>query len=95
MIQYLLSMQNPSGAWKINNDNPADNVDATAMVLTALAPHKSENGVQAAIDKAPDLSGGRLTGYGNACTDAQLVTAYSASASTARTPNTPEAARTR
>ena len=77
MIQYLLSMQNPSGAWKINNDNPADNVDATAMVLTALAPHKSENGVQAAIDKAlPYLEG--LTGYGNACTDAQLVTAYSA-----------------
>ena len=95
MIQYLLSMQNPSGAWKINNDNPADNVDATAMASSRpLAPHKSENGVQAAIDKAPDLSGG-LTGYGNACTDAQLVTAYSASASTARTPNTPEAARTR
>ena len=77
MIQYLLSMQNPSGAWKINNDNPADNVDATAMVLTALAPHKSENGVQAAIDKALTYLEG-LTGYGNACTDAQLVTAYSA-----------------
>lgn len=77
MIQYLLSMQNPSGAWKINNDNPADNVDATAMVLTALAPHKSENGVQDAIDKALTYLEG-LTGYGNACTDAQLVTAYSA-----------------
>ena len=77
MIQYLLSMQNPSGAWKINNDNPADNVDATAMVLTALAPHKSETGVQAAIDKALTYLEG-LTGYGNACTDAQLVTAYSA-----------------
>lgn len=77
MIQYLLSMQNPSGAWKINDKNPADNVDATAMVLTALAPHKSENGVQAAIDKALTYLEG-LTGYGNACTDAQLVTAYSA-----------------
>lgn len=77
MIQYLLSMQNPSGAWKINNDNPADNVDATAMVLTALAPHKSETGVQDAIDKALTYLEG-LTGYGNACTDAQLVTAYSA-----------------
>ena len=77
MIQYLLSMQNPSGAWKINNDNPADNVDATAMVLTALAPHKSETGVQAAIGKALTYLEG-LTGYGNACTDAQLVTAYSA-----------------
>ena len=77
MIQYLLSMQNPSGAWKINDKNPADNVDATAMVLTALAPHKSENGVQDAIDKALNYLEG-LTGYGNACTDAQLVTAYSA-----------------
>ena len=77
MIQYLLSMQNPSGAWKINDKNPADNVDATAMVLTALAPHKSENGVQDAIDKALSYLEG-LTGYGNACTDAQLVTAYSA-----------------
>lgn len=77
MIQYLLSMQNPSGAWKINDQNPADNVDATAMVLTALAPHKSETGVQAAIDKALIYLAG-LTGYGNACTDAQLVTAYSA-----------------
>lgn len=77
MIQYLLSMQNPSGAWKINDKNPADNVDATAMVLTALAPHKSENGVQDAIDKALTYLEG-LTGYGNACTDAQLVTAYSA-----------------
>lgn len=77
MIQYLLSMQNPSGAWKINNDNPADNVDATAMVLTALAPHKRETGVQDAIDKALTYLEG-LTGYGNACTDAQLVTAYSA-----------------
>ncbi len=77
MIQYLLSMQNPSGAWKINDKNPADNVDTTAMVLTALAPHKSETGVQAAIDKALTYLEG-LTGYGNACTDAQLVTAYSA-----------------
>lgn len=77
MIQYLLNMQNPSGAWKINDKNPADNVDATAMVLTALAPHKSENGVQDAIDKALTYLEG-LTGYGNACTDAQLVTAYSA-----------------
>ena len=77
MIQYLLSMQNPSGAWKINDKNPADNVDATAMVLTALAPHKSETGVQDAIDKALTYLEG-LTGYGNACTDAQLVTAYSA-----------------
>lgn len=77
MIQYLLSMQNPSGAWKINDKNPADNVDATAMVLTALAPHKSETGVQAAIDKALTYLEG-LIGYGNACTDAQLVTAYSA-----------------
>lgn len=77
MIEYLLSMQNESGAWKINNDNPYDNVDATAMVLTALAPHKSETGVQAAIDKALTYLEG-LTGYGNACTDAQLVTAYSA-----------------
>lgn len=77
MIQYLLSMQNPSGAWKINDKNPADNVDATAMVLTALAPHKSETGVQAAIDKALTYLEG-VTGYGNACTDAQLVTAYSA-----------------
>ena len=77
MIQYLLSMQNPSGAWKINDKNPADNVDATAMVLTALAPHKSGNGVQAAIDKALTYLEA-LTGYGNACTDAQLVTAYSA-----------------
>ena len=77
MIKYLLSMQNESGAWKINDQNPADNVDATAMVLTALAPHKSETGVQAAIDKALTYLEG-LTGYGNACTDAQLVTAYSA-----------------
>ena len=77
MIQYLLSMQNESGAWKINAQNPDDNVDATAMVLTALAPHKSETGVQAAIDKALTYLEG-LTGYGNACTDAQVVTAYSA-----------------
>ena len=47
------------------------------MVLTALAPHKSETGVQDAIDKALTYLEG-LTGYGNACTDAQLVTAYSA-----------------
>ena len=77
MIQYLLGMQNPSGAWGINKQNPDDNVDATAMVLTALAPHRSETGVQAAIDKALTYLEG-LTGYGNACTDAQLVTAYSA-----------------
>lgn len=51
--------------------------------------------MQAAIDKALTYLEG-LTGYGNACTDAQLVTAYSALGidCTGRQIQ-PEAARTR
>lgn len=80
MVADLLAKQHASGAWAINAKYPDDDVDTTAMILMALAPHKSEAGVQAAIEKAvsylAEVQG--TSGYGNTNTDAQVVTALSA-----------------
>ncbi len=81
MVAELLTKQLPSGAWAISEANSNEDIDATAMILAALAGHKSESGVQAAIDKAVSYlaaTQGANGGYGNACTDAQVVTGLSA-----------------
>ena len=81
LTQFLLTKQLSSGAWGINEENPEANVDATAMVLQALAPYSSDAQVSAAIDKALNyLSSiqGANGGYGSAEADAQVVVALSA-----------------
>ncbi|MBR5500697.1 MAG: DUF4430 domain-containing protein [Clostridia bacterium] len=50
VIDTILSMQQENGSWAVVGSTP--DVDATAMVLCALAPHKYQDGVRAAIDLA-------------------------------------------
>lgn len=80
MVAYLLDCQLTNGAWGINSEYADANIDATAMVLTALAAHKDQTGVEAAIERAVAYLASKQgkNGYGNACTDAQVVTALSA-----------------
>ena len=50
VIDRILSMQQENGSWAVVGSTP--DVDATAMVLCALAPNKHQDGVRAAIDRA-------------------------------------------
>lgn len=66
--QKLLSLQLPDGGWAVMGS--AGDVDATAMALQALAPHKGEAAVKAAIEKGLTLlsarqqAGGDYMSYG-------------------------------
>ncbi len=50
VISTLLSLQQETGSWAIVGNTP--DVDATAMVLCALAPHREQPAVQTAINRA-------------------------------------------
>ncbi len=50
VISTLLSLQQENGSWAVVGGTP--DVDATAMALCALAPHRAQPSVQTAIDQA-------------------------------------------
>lgn len=50
VIETILSLQQEQGGWAIVGSTP--DVDATAMVLCALAPHREQGDVENAIQKA-------------------------------------------
>lgn len=50
LVQMLLDLVLEDGGWALNGK--ASDVDVTAMVLQALAPHKDREDVKTAIDKA-------------------------------------------
>src|SRR5690625_750771 len=52
IVQKLLETQRDDGAWNLNDAYPDPNVDITAMVITALAPYRSNADVASTIDKA-------------------------------------------
>ena len=80
-VKTLLSLRKADGGWAITG-NYAD-VDATAMVLQALSPHRDNAAVAAAIDAAVNLlstkqtAKGGFTSYGveNAESSAQVIIA--------------------
>jgi len=49
IIEELLENQRKDGAWNLNEQSNAPNIDITAMVLTALAPYKNDEQVEKAI----------------------------------------------
>ena len=80
IVDHLLSIQRETGAWSDRSDNSNNSVDATAMVLQALAGYQSNDTVKAATDKALTwLSSVQTsTGFGSAEADAQVIVALSA-----------------
>ena len=84
VIKTLLELRKADGGWAITG-NAAD-VDATAMTLQALAPHREDAAVAAAIDaaltllSARQLESGGYTSYGveNAESAAQMIVALCA-----------------
>lgn len=58
LAQTLLGAQNSDGGFAVGDGYTSD-VDVTAMVLSALAAHTSETGVQAAVEKALTFLSGR------------------------------------
>ena len=84
VIQTLLSLRKADGGWAITGD--AADADATAMVLQALAPHRENAAVAAAIEEAVALLSrmqteqGGFASYGveNAESAAQVIIALCA-----------------
>lgn len=84
IISELLSLKNPDGGWSVSGGN--SDVDVTAMVLTALAPHKGEQRVSSAVSdglsflSSKQLSSGGFSSYGteNAESSAQVIVALTA-----------------
>lgn len=84
IISELLSLKNPDGGWSVSGGN--SDVDVTAMVLTALAPHKGEQRVSSAVNdglsflSSKQLSSGGFSSYGteNAESSAQVIVALTA-----------------
>ena len=84
IIATLLSLRKADGGWAVTGD--VSDVDATAMVLQSLAPHKDKAEVSAAIDGAVQLlysrqldSGGYASyGVENAESCAQVIIALCA-----------------
>lgn len=84
VIQTLLSLRKADGGWAITGN--ASDADATAMVLQALAPHREDAAVAAAIDEAVALLSrmqteqGGFASYGveNAESAAQVIIALCA-----------------
>ncbi|WP_138752267.1 DUF4430 domain-containing protein [Paenibacillus sinopodophylli] len=51
LVDWLLSQQNTSGAFPLASKGD-DNIDITAMAISALAPYQAQENVKSAIDKA-------------------------------------------
>ena len=62
LIDSLLSCQNADGGWAITTG--ASDLDATAMVIQALAPDYKNARVKDAVDKALAFLAGKMTGDG-------------------------------
>ncbi|WML50635.1 prenyltransferase/squalene oxidase repeat-containing protein [Neobacillus sp. PS3-34] len=79
LVNELISKQNKDGGWTWDPSSTTSDIDTTAMVLTALAPHKGEAGVQEKIDQAVEyLSKQYHAGkIDNSSTAAQAVIALS------------------
>ena len=88
-INSLLDAQISDGSWGIDADFPGSNVDMTAMVVQALAPHCSTNAtVKAAVDKAVEwlsVEYQKTGDYGSSESAAQVIVALSALGIDART----------
>ncbi len=84
IIQTLLSLRKADGGWAITGD--VADADATSMVIQALAPHRDDENVAAAIDVALALlsekqhADGGFSSYGieNAESVAQVIIALCA-----------------
>lgn len=83
VVQQLLALQLADGGWAVSGT--VSDADVTAMVLQALAPHRADPEVSAAIDaalamlSARQLENGDFASYGVPCTEstAQVLTALS------------------
>ncbi len=80
LIQQLLDVQQSDGHWSLSATDSSTDIDVTAMVLTALASYKDQEGVKDSITKAVDyLSTQYLSGkVDNSNSAAQVVIALSA-----------------
>ena len=84
VVRTLLSLRKADGGWAITGN--VSDADATAMVLQALAPHRADVAVAAAIDEAVELlsrmqtAEGGFASYGieNAESAAQVIIALCA-----------------
>jgi LPXTG-motif cell wall-anchored protein len=79
LINELLEKQNSDNGWSWDGSATSD-LDTTAMVVAALAPHQGQNEVKTAIDAAIDyLSATYKAGkVNNSSTAAQIIVALSA-----------------
>lgn len=84
VIDRILSLQCEDGGW--STTGAYGDVDVTAMVLQALAPHDAEPAVGASVDKALEMlasrqqASGDFASYGvnNSASTAQVIVALSA-----------------
>ncbi|MCD8511308.1 MAG: DUF4430 domain-containing protein [Bacillus sp. (in: Bacteria)] len=76
MISHLLDAQNDDGGWNWDGSSTSD-PDTTAMVLTALAPYKSEANVQEVVANGVTFLAGKyqVDKVDNSSTAAQMVVA--------------------
>lgn len=80
-VEALLSLRKADGGWAVTGS--ASDVDATAMVLQALAPHREQSEVAAAVDgaltllSARQLADGGFASFGVTCAEsaAQVIIA--------------------
>ena len=84
VVKTLLGLRKPDGGWAVTGET--SDADATAMVLQALAPHRADEAVAAAIDSAVEMLSrmqteqGGFASYGveNAESAAQVIIALCA-----------------
>ncbi|WP_158318433.1 DUF4430 domain-containing protein [Alkalihalobacillus hemicellulosilyticus] len=74
MISHLLEAQNESGGWSWDGSSSAD-LDTTAMVITALAPHTSQTEVEQSVNEALRYIHNNAAQIDNSSTAAQVVIA--------------------
>jgi LPXTG-motif cell wall-anchored protein len=79
LVGYLMENQNEDGGWSWSGDSTSDS-DTTAMVITALAPYKTESDVKAAIDLAASYLSNQFqtNKIDNSSTAAQIIIGLSA-----------------
>lgn len=76
IISLLIANQLDSGAWYINDKNPGEDLDATAMVVTALSKYYDRSNVKSTVDKALDwLASKYSNGFGSSESDSQMIVA--------------------
>lgn len=87
LVNYLVERQNQDNGWAWDGSVNSD-PDTTAMVLTALAPYKNQDGVKEKVNAAVKyLSDSYLNGkINNSSTAAQIIIALSALAIDANSP---------